>query len=62
MTMLNKKVLHSKVIGIFAPENIVKAIDALLGGREGKQSLSPRLFIALPALCTSNVKFAKNSL
>ena len=34
----------------------------LSGGREGKQSLSPRLFIALPALCTSNAKFAKNSL
>ena len=62
MTLLSKKVLHLKSIGIFAPENIVNAVDAFWGRREGKQSLSPRLFIALPALCTSNAKFAKNSL
>ena len=36
-TMLNKKVLHLKSIGIFANENIVNAIDALWrGGRQTK--------------------------
>ena len=41
MTLLSKKVLHLKSIGIFAPENIVNAVDALWGG--GRQTK----FIAL---------------
>ena len=36
MTLLSKKVLHLKNIGIFAPENIVNAVDALWGGKQTK--------------------------
>ena len=61
MTLLNKKVLHLKSIGIFAPENIVNAVDALWGG--GRQTkFIASAFYRSAGLCTSNAKFAKNSL
>ena len=60
MTLLSKKILHLKSIGIFAPENIVNAVDALWGGKQTKFIASA--FYRSAGLCTSNAKFAKNSL